>query len=91
MLPPDYGERLISVFQGKNAKALALGKEDLLVMKCFAGRQKDVPHARVLVKNKADTAFVEKHIRSLMKKRIPGSDQALEFLHEIEDWTGNQS
>lgn len=90
VLPADYSERLILVFQGENIRAQALGKEDLLVMKCFAGRQKDVPHARALVKNKADSDFVEKHIRSLIQKRIPGAEKALEFLHEIEDWLGDQ-
>lgn len=90
-LPSDYGDRLINVYEGKKIKALALGKEDLLVMKCFAGRQKDVPHVRALLKKKTDVEFVGKHIRSLIKKRIPGAEKALEFLHEIEDWQGNQS
>lgn len=90
VLPHDYNDRLIEVFNGKKIKALALGKEDLLIMKCFAGRQKDVPHARALVQKKADTDFVEKHIQQLMKKRIPGAEKALEFLHEIQDWMENR-
>lgn len=91
LLPSDYADRLVEVFRGEKIEAKALGKEDLLIMKCFAGRQKDVPHARELVKNKSDTTFVEKHIRSLIKKRIPGSEKALEFLHEIEDWLVDRS
>jgi hypothetical protein len=58
------------VFLGKNIKAQALGKEDLLIMKCFAGRQKDIPHARALVKSGADIQLVEEHIRSLIQKRF---------------------
>ncbi|MCC7460794.1 MAG: hypothetical protein IT286_05775 [Proteobacteria bacterium] len=91
VLPEDYGNRLIQVFLGKNIKAQALGKEDLLIMKCFAGRQKDIPHARALVKSGADIQLVEEHIRSLIQKRIPKADNAQEFLYEIEDWLGNQA
>jgi hypothetical protein len=90
VLPSDYQDRLIEIFQGKNLKGLALSKEDLLIMKCFAGRQKDVPHARALVKKNMNTTLVEKHIRELIKKRIPGAEKALEFLHETQDWAENQ-
>lgn len=82
-LPSDYGSRLISVFKGENVEVLALGREDLLIMKCFAGRAKDVAHARALVKAGADTDFVERHIEQLKKKRIHGADKALDYLDEI--------
>lgn len=82
-LPADYGSRLITVFDGKNISAQALGREDLLIMKCFAGRTKDIAHARALVKAGADVEFAEKHIETLRKKRIPGADKALDFLDEI--------
>lgn len=85
-LPQDYGQRLIKVFDGHNLEALALGREDLLIMKCFAGRAKDIPHARALIKAGADIKFVEKHIEYLKKKRIPGADKALDFL---DDLSGN--
>jgi hypothetical protein len=82
-LPNDYGDRLINVFSGENLTALALGREDLLIMKCFAARAKDVAHARALVKAGADLRFVESHIESLKKKRIPGAAKALDFLDEL--------
>lgn len=87
-LPPDYGNRLITVYSGRRLRALALGKEDLLVMKCFAHRQKDVGHARALIRLGPDLKMVENHIEALQKKGIPGADKALEFLDELLDMEG---
>ncbi len=84
-LPSDYGDRLICVFQGTNLKALALGKEEMLIMKCFAHRQKDVTHAKALIKGGANIAQVETHLEHLRKKRIPGAENALDFLDDIRD------
>jgi hypothetical protein len=84
-LPSDYGERLISVYKGPNLEVLALGREDLLIMKCFAARAKDVSHARALVKAGADLKYVERHIESLKKKKIFGAEKALAFLDELQD------
>lgn len=82
-LPSDYSERLIEVFRGGNLEAFALGKEEMLIMKCFAHRQKDVGHARALIKKGADMDFVESHIEKLKKKGIPGAEAALDFLDEL--------
>lgn len=84
-LPADYGSRLISVFKTEKLEVLALGREDLLIMKCFAARAKDIAHAKALIKAKADISFVEKHIESLKKKRIPGAEKALDFLDDVQD------
>lgn len=84
-LPPGYGDRLIEVFKGKKLSAQALGKEEMLIMKCFAHRQKDVGHARALIKKGASVDFVEEHIESLKRKNIPGCDQALDFLDDLVD------
>ena len=80
-LPPDYAVRLVEVFSGKRLKVLALGKEEMLIMKCFAHRRKDVGHARALVRGKANIDFVEKRIEELHQKKIPGTQAALDFLH----------
>src|SRR3569832_1379045 len=40
VLPRDYASRLRLVFAGEHLRVDALGPEDLLVMKCFAGRDK---------------------------------------------------
>lgn len=82
-LPEDFKTRLIKVFSGKSLTAQALGKEDMLILKCFAHRQKDIPHAKALTKLGVDIKFVEKHIESLRKKKIPGADEALDFLDDV--------
>ena len=84
-LPSDFGSRMVTVFNGKNLIADALGREDMLIMKCFAHRAKDIGHARALLKAGADTKFVEKHIEALKKKKLPGCDDALEFLDQLLD------
>lgn len=84
-LPPDYHERLIKVFNGKKLSVHALGLEDLLILKCFAGREKDIGHARALVKKGADVSFVEKHIHGLMDRHIPKAQEANDFLSDILD------
>ena len=87
-LPIDYSTRLEPVFKGTHISALALGKSDMLIMKCYAHRSKDVAHAKALVKSGADTDFVEKHIQKLLEKRIPKSQQALDFFNDILDQMG---
>jgi len=82
-LPSDYGNRLIEVFSGKRLKALALGKNEMLIMKCFARRTKDVGHAKALIRGGADIDFVESHLESLREKGIRGAAEALDFLDEL--------
>ena len=84
-LPEDYGDRLIEVFKGKNLKAMALSREEMLILKCFAHRQKDVAHAKALIKKGADVKMVEAHIEKLKTKSIPGAEKALDFLDDILD------
>lgn len=84
-LPNDYEKRLVSVFEGAHLRGLALGKEEMLIMKCFAHRQKDVGHARALLKKGADREFVADHIEKLREKGIPQADAALDFLDELEE------
>ncbi len=83
VLPADYGARLRPVFEGERLRAMALGVEDLIVMKCFAGREKDVGHARALLKRGPDLAIVERRLHSLAEKRIPGAQDALDFLDDL--------
>lgn len=85
VLPDDYGKRLINVFSGNRLQALALGLDDLLIMKCFAGRIKDISHAKALIKKGADVEFVDEYLESLEKNNLPGADKALEFLDELRD------
>lgn len=82
-LPKDFRSRLIEVFKGDHLTVKALGVSDLLLMKCFAGREKDIGHARALIRRGANTAFVEKHLEGLAGREIPGTKEALEFLEDI--------
>ncbi len=87
-LPSDYGDRLIIVYKGKSLEAYGLGLNDLLIMKCFAGREKDIPHAKVLIKKGANIDFAQNHIENLIAKNIPGAASALHFLLEVEEQLG---
>ncbi len=62
---------------------MALGVEDLLVMKCFAGREKDIELARALLKRKPDLGLVERQIQALADRRVPGAQDALDFLDDL--------
>lgn len=84
-LPNDYADRLVEVYRGSCLEVHALSLHDLLVMKCFAAREKDLPHAKLLVKKGADLNLVEEHLQSLQSKGIPNAKKALDFLYEVED------
>lgn len=85
VLPEDYGSRLLLVCEFSKLKVFALGKEDLLIMKCFAGRQKDIPHAKALIKQGANLKLVEGQLSFLKERRVPGTDKAMGFLDDILD------
>lgn len=87
-LPADYGDRLEEVYLGKSLQVLALGMSDLLIMKCFAGREKDLPHAKILIRKGADIELAEKHIRNLLAKNFPRAQEALDFLIDAEEQVG---
>jgi hypothetical protein len=82
-LPADYGKRLVDTFVGQRLRVRALGKEEMLIMKCFAHRQKDIGHAKALLKRGADREQVESQIERLLEKRIPQAQAALDFLQEV--------
>lgn len=87
-IPSDYKDRLKTIYSGKNLRVFALGMEDLLIMKCFAGREKDIGHARAMIRKGANLDIVEGHIEKLAEKGIPGADKALEFLDELREQAG---
>ena len=82
-LPKDYESRLVNVFSGRHLIVNGLGVEDLLILKCFAGRDKDIPHARALLKRSLDLDLVYAHIHTLMYKNIPKARDALDFLDDL--------
>lgn len=84
-LPEDYSKRLIPAFEGNFLTVLALGKEEMLIMKCFAHRPKDIGHGRQLVRLGADLKMVEKQIEWLQEKGIKEADRALDFFDELRE------
>lgn len=87
-VPQDYEKRVVTVYSGKNLKAIAFGLEDLLIMKCFSRREKDIGHARALVRRGTDLKFVEGHIQKLLEKELPGAKEAINFLDDVRDQEG---
>lgn len=88
VLPADYGARLRPVFRGARLEVVALGVEDLLVMKCFAGREKDVSHARALLRRSPDLAVVERRLQELCDKGVKGAQDALDFYDDLTGASG---
>lgn len=82
---PDFEKNLVLVFSGKHLKVQCLSREDMLIMKCFAHRPKDVSHAKALLKKGVDLEKVEKHIEFLQAKKIGEAQRALEFLDDLLD------
>jgi hypothetical protein len=82
-LPKDYKKRVVSIYQGKFLMADALGPEDLLIMKLMAGRKKDEPHIRFLLKKSPDLNVVEKRLEELKKLYPKVASSALELFDEV--------
>lgn len=80
---PDFEENLIVVFTGKFLTVKCLSREDMLIMKCFAHRPKDVVHAKALLKKGVNLSKVENHIEYLKSKKIGEAQKALDFLDEL--------
>jgi hypothetical protein len=88
VIPRDYEIRIVAVYKGKNLKVSSFGLDDLLIMKCFSGREKDIGHAKALIKSGADLNFVDAHIQALAEKNVPKAAEALDFLDDIRDQLG---
>src|SRR6266568_3074460 len=70
-------------FAGRRLRVMVLGVEDLLIMKCFAGREKDVGHARALLRRKPDLGIVERRIEALVARGVHGAADAADFLDDL--------
>lgn len=82
-LPPDFRDRLVTVFTGRHLLVRALGAIDLLIMKCMAGREKDIGHARVLMRRGADWRAAERRLEELSGKGLPAAEEAVRFLDDL--------
>lgn len=88
VLPSDYADRLRPILEGTNLRVLALGAEDLVVMKLFAGRDKDLPHAKALLAKGVDVSRVDDHVQSLALRGFPGAAAAADRLDDLRDALG---
>lgn len=89
VLPADYATRLRRIHQGEKLVVDALGPEDLLVMKCFAARDKDLPHARRLATiDGVDLDFVDAHLSKLVERRYPRAERAADYFDDLRDELG---
>lgn len=84
-LPADYVTRLKIVFTGKHLTVHALGREDMVILKCCAGRDKDLPHARAIMKQGINRELVSNHLQSLMERGIANASAAADFFDELCD------
>ena len=88
VLPNDYASRLRLVFDGDQLRVDALGPEDLLIMKCFAGRDKDRGHVRRLLKLKLDLHLVDAHLSRLVDRGYPKAARAADYFDDLRDEEG---
>ena len=88
VLAADYATRLRPVLKGRRLQVDALGPEDLLLMKCFAGRDKDRPHARRLIRIAKDLDVVDRQLAHLSSRRYPGADKAADYYDDLRDEAG---
>lgn len=85
VLPADFATRLRPVHPGRHLRVDALGPEDLLLMKCFAGRDKDRPHALRLIRLAEDLGVVDRHLSHLIERRVPGARRAADYFDDLRD------
>jgi hypothetical protein len=83
VLPQDYGARLVDVFAGQRLRVRSLGVEDILIMKCFAGRAKDKAHARALLRLSPDLEIVNRRLNEAMEMRLPRALDAADFFDDL--------
>jgi predicted nucleotidyltransferase len=85
VLPSDYATRLRQVYRGERLQVDALGPEDLLIMKCFAGRDKDRPHARKLIKLATNLEVIDQQLAHLLSRRYLGAQKAADYFDDLRD------
>ena len=73
VLPADFTSRLVRVFSRERLSVEALGREDMLIMKCFAHRPKDLGHARALLRLGVDLTVVEAAIEVWPRTMSPNA------------------
>jgi hypothetical protein len=83
-LPKDSRQRLKRIYSGDHLIVDSLGVEDILIMKLMAGRAKDRPHIRHILKMKPNLAIVENRLQEMKDRNLYAklATQALDLLDE---------
>lgn len=88
-LPLDYGDRIKEIYKGQRLKCYILSPTDMVIMKCFAMREKDELHIRYLLKRgdvKVD--FIDDYLQDLILKNYPNAESASNFFNNILEALG---
>lgn len=84
-LPADSKSRILKTYQGEVLTVKSLGAEDILIMKLMAGRSKDMPHIKHLMRMKLKISIVESRLEELKKLYPKEAGRALDRLDEVGD------
>jgi len=57
-------------------------------MRCFAGREKDLPHARKLIRIASDLSVVDRQLEYLVSRNYPDAERAVDFFDDLRDEAG---
>lgn len=82
-LPSDAKSRMQTTFEGKSLKVKSLGAEEILIMKLMAGRSKDLPHIKHLLKFSPNLSIVENRLEELINLFPKEAKRALNLLDDI--------
>jgi hypothetical protein len=84
-LPTDAKKRMKTTYSGSHLTVQSLGAEDVLIMKLMAGRAKDLPHIRHLMKKKIETAIISSRLEELRTLFPELAEKALDLFDEISE------
>lgn len=84
-LPKGANNRMKVTFQGDSVTVQSLGREDVLIMKFMAGRSKDVPHIRHLLKSDPDLSMVEERLIELQVLYPKVAEKALDLFYDLTE------
>lgn len=88
-LPLDYGDRIREIYSGSKLKCYILSPTDLVIMKCFARREKDELHIKYLLKQgNVNIDYVDDYLQELVLKKYPNATDASIFFNNILEALG---
>ena len=85
-MPEDFQKRLRKCFEGKQLQVDVFGPEDMIILKCMAGRPKDRTHLRLLIRQPGlQIALIENHLQKLNGAGLERAPQAAALFEELCD------